>query len=123
MVDSPGFVIMHGLHPGKGAMPWQSTNAVNERLKFVAAYLSGLYTVSELCTRCGVSRETGYTWIRRYREEGPAGLTDRSHAPKRCPHAIEPHVEKLLVAARRSHPHWGPRKLVAWLAPRHPALR
>jgi len=33
----------------------------------------------------GVSRQTAYKWLRRFRDEGPAGLDDRSSAPKRCP--------------------------------------
>lgn len=35
----------------------------------------------------GVSVRTAYTWLRRYREEGPDGLQDRSSRPHRCPHA------------------------------------
>lgn len=104
-------------------MPWQSTDPVNERLKFIAAHQSRAYTMSELCRRYGISRETGYTWVDRYRTDGVAGLEDRSHAPKQCPHSIDPGVAELLVSARESHPHWGPRKLLAWLAARHPEAR
>jgi transposase InsO family protein len=35
----------------------------------------------------GVSVRTAYKWLRRYREEGPDGLQDRSSRPHRCPHA------------------------------------
>lgn len=104
-------------------MPWRSTSPVNERLKFVAAHGSQLYSMSELCRGFGISRETGYTWLERYRREGVSGLMDRSHVPRRCPHRLDPDTQALLIEARRSHPHWGPRKLLAWLAPRHPALR
>jgi len=37
----------------------------------------------------GVSRQTAYKWLRRFRDEGPAGLDDRSSAPKRCPMASD----------------------------------
>ena len=43
----------------------------------IAAYDSELYSVTE---RFGVSRETGYKWIRRYRTEEAAGLEHRSRA-------------------------------------------
>jgi putative transposase len=103
-------------------MPWQTTDPVNERMRFVSAYQSGLYGMSELCLRYGISRETGYTWVGRCAAEGPAGLVDRSHAPKHCPHRLSPDIAALLLAARASHPHWGPRKLLAWLEPRHPGV-
>ncbi len=103
-------------------MPWTHTDPVNERLQFIALHQEELYSVTELCDRFGVSRDTGYRWIARYRAEGVDGLKDRSHAPKYCPHRMDPRVEALLLAARRSHPLWGPRKILAWLAKRHPAL-
>jgi len=34
----------------------------------------------------GVSRRTGFKWLRRYRDEGLAGLQDRSSRPHRIPH-------------------------------------
>ena len=36
----------------------------------------------------GVSRQTAYKWLRRFRDEGPAGLIDRTSAPRRCPHRL-----------------------------------
>ena len=103
-------------------MPWAETSAVQERIRFIADYDSGLYTMTELCERFGVSRQTGYKWIHRYREEGAAGLDDRSRAPHRCPHRMSQAAERAIVAARRRHPTWGPRKLLAWLADRQPQL-
>ena len=96
-------------------MPWRSTNPVNERMRFVVACEAGLYSMTELCQRYGISRETGYTWLRRYRAEGPSGLEDRSHRPMRCPHRVAPVMEALLLAAKRAHPTWGPRKLRDYL--------
>lgn len=65
------------------------------------------------------SRKTGYKWIRRHAEEGRPGLQDRSHAPHHCPHRMQPEIAGLILRGRRRHPDWGPRKLLAWLAPRH----
>ena len=70
----------------------------------------------------GISRKTGYKWLRRHAEEGQPGLQDRSHAPHHCPHRLEPEIAGLILRARRRHPDWGPRKLLAWLAPRHPRI-
>ena len=35
--------------------------------------------VTEVAGRYGVSRQSVHAWLRRYREEGPSGLADRSH--------------------------------------------
>jgi transposase InsO family protein len=103
-------------------MPWQETRPVDQRLQFVADHQRALYDMTTLCARYGVSRKTGYKWLARYAAAGPVALHDRSHAPQHCPHAIEPALAALLVAARRAHPTWGPAKLVQYLAPRHPRV-
>jgi len=103
-------------------MPWQETDPMNERLKFIAAHQSGLYSMSELCEHFGTSRKTGYKWLARYDEEGVDGLKDRSHAPRECPHRMEAAVEAALLSARRAHPTWGPRKLLPWLSRHRPEL-
>lgn len=37
-------------------MPWEVTGAVKERTRFIETYLTGLYTLTELADRFGVSR-------------------------------------------------------------------
>lgn len=69
-------------------MPWQETDPVDQRSRFIDAYLAGGFSVTEWCERAQVSRKTGYKWIERYDAEGRAGLRDRSRAPHRCPHRI-----------------------------------
>ncbi len=44
--------------------------------------------VAMVATELGVSRATGYKWLRRYRAEGQAGLDDRSSRPRRSPRAL-----------------------------------
>ena len=45
----------------------------------------------------GVSRATGYKWVRRFRAEGVAGLVDRSSRPHRSPRRTPPaEVERIL---------------------------
>ena len=48
----------------------------------------------------GVSRATAYKWLARFRTEGPAGLLDRSSAPRRCPHRLCDAEVAAIVAAR-----------------------
>jgi transposase InsO family protein len=49
----------------------------------------------------GVSRCTTYKWLRRWREEGLAGLEDRSSRPRRCPHRTPAVVEARILELRR----------------------
>ena len=103
-------------------MPWRATSPMEERIRFVKDERSGLYTMSELCERYGISRKTGYKWLGRFEAEGAAGLADRSRAPHRCEHRMSEAVRDALLEVRRRHPSWGPRKLLAWLEAREPKI-
>ena len=103
-------------------MPWLETSPVEQRERFIRDHREALYPMVELCTRYGISRKTGYKWLARFEDAGRQGLADRSRAPHHCPHRISPEVAAVICAARRQHPSWGPAKLLAWLAPRQPAL-
>src|ERR1043165_6796157 len=100
-------------------MPWMETNLLEQREKFIAALESGLWSMSELCARFGISRTAGYKWRARAAEEG--GLADRRHAPHRCPHRTGAQVEGWILAARRQYG-WGAKKLLHVLARRHPRV-
>jgi transposase InsO family protein len=93
---------------------------MDQRVRFIAAFESLQYTMTELCWEFGISRKTGYKWVSRYREEGVDGLKDRSRAPKSCPHRTAGRCERALIEERQKHPHWGPRKLLVVLERRHP---
>jgi hypothetical protein len=81
-----------------------------------------LYMMTELCTRYGISRKTGYKWLARFDEAGQQGLWDRSRAPHHCPHRISDEIAALICAARCQHPSRGLATLLDWLGPRHPDL-
>jgi hypothetical protein len=58
-------------------MPWLATDAMKERTKFVLKWEErvseaegGRVNLAELCRVSGISRQTGYEWIGRYRETG-----------------------------------------------------
>ena len=92
---------------------------MDQRLQFITDHQRGLYAMTELCARNGISRKTGYKWLARYATNGARGLVERSHAPHVCSHKIDDALAALLLATRRAHPSWGPAKLVQYLAPRH----
>ena len=97
-------------------MPWLETNPMDERMRFIVAHDEGLYSMIELCERFGISRQTGYKWLRRYEAGGVQALEDRSHVPRHCPHRISDEVAEALMELRRKHPSWGPVTLLARLA-------
>jgi transposase InsO family protein len=66
----------------------------------------------------GISRATGYKWVRRFRAEGAAGLADRSSRPHRSPRAT-PAAEVAKILEARATWHWGPDRLGPLLG--HPA--
>ena len=103
-------------------MPWQESCAMDERVGFIAGRQSGLWTMTELCERYGISRRVGYKWLDRYRLEGAAGLMERSHAPHVHGRATPQNIVEAIVGLRRERPSWGPRKIVAKLEQRQPAV-
>ena len=104
-------------------MPWMETAPVEQRRQFIEDFHEGLYTMTELCARYGISRKTGYKWLERFSEGGRRALADRSRAPHSSPQRISEEVAEMICEARRKHPDWGAAKLLDWLSPRHPDVR
>jgi transposase InsO family protein len=84
---------------------------MKERIKFVLAYEEGAEPIAVLCRRFGISRKTGYKWLKRYAHGGVDGLRDRPSRPGSTPHKTPEQVERIVVAARKKYPYWGPKKL------------
>jgi transposase InsO family protein len=59
------------------------------------------YTQAAAAAAAGVSRSTVAKWARRYRDEGIAGLQDRSSRARHCQHALPEHVIEAIVRLRR----------------------
>jgi transposase InsO family protein len=96
-------------------MPWNQTDAMNERLKMIGEHLSGDHGPAELARRYGVSRKTVYEWIARYELEGVEGLKERSSAPHHHPNATHQEVVDEILRLKAQWPHWGAPKLLARL--------
>jgi transposase InsO family protein len=94
---------------------------MDQRTQFIADFLRHTLSITELCGLYGVSRKCGYKWIDRYLHDGPAGLQERSRKPNRSPRQVSEHVIAALIEARRHHPTWGARKLLAIVIKRHPS--
>jgi transposase InsO family protein len=95
---------------------------MSERRQFVDDYLRGTGSMTVLCASYGISRRVGYKWLTRFLVEGDRALGDHSRRPHTSPWTVAPEIATLLLTARRRHPTWGPRKILAYLGPRHPQL-
>jgi transposase InsO family protein len=104
-------------------MPWKEFCIMDQRTQFIADYLAKRHSLAELARLYDISRPTAYKWVARYNDDGPAGLEDRSRAPACHPNALDAPTQRLLLDARRSHPTWGARKLLAWLGHEYPRRR
>lgn len=93
---------------------------MDQRVAFVADWLRDEWTMTELAERYGISRKTAYKWVERYETDPAAGLVDRSRVPKTYGRAMAEPVRASILALRRAHPHWGPKKLRAILTEREP---
>ncbi|WP_456476296.1 IS481 family transposase [Oceanithermus sp.] len=69
--------------------------------------------VREATKTQGVSPRTAYKWLRHYREEGEAGLLDRSSRPRRSPRRTPEKVREQVVRLRRQR--WPYHVIAEWL--------
>ncbi len=102
-------------------MPWSQTSPMDQRTQLIADYLRETLSVTELCALYSVSRKTAYKWIDRYLRHGPAGLQDHSRRPQHSPNQTAEDIVEALLQARRRHPSWGGKKLLALLHKRDPS--
>lgn len=94
-------------------MPWREASAMDQRLRFVTEWRESGDSMTELCARYGISRETGYKWRARYDTGGVGALADQSRRPRTSPRRTAEAVIAAVLAARRRHPTWGPKKLLS----------
>lgn len=102
-------------------MPWKKADVSDQRLEFVVKASESDNCVAAVCREFGVSRQTGHSWLKRYREGGAkAVLEERSRRPRRSPRATGSAIVEAIKSLRRDKPDWGARKLLAVLRARHP---
>jgi transposase InsO family protein len=75
--------------------------------------------LTDLCREYGISRKTGDKFKQRFKRLGVDGLKDQVRTPLVIPHKTPPEIVELVVAERKLHPTWGPRKIKEVLQRRH----
>lgn len=114
MLDSPT------VSEEEPSMPFRETCRLEQRVRMLADWDTGVFSVTELSARYGVSRDVFYAWKAR-RESGERDwFVDRSHAAYSCPHRSPAALTGEIVAVRRRFAHFGPKKVRAWLMRERP---
>lgn len=92
-------------------MSWKQRTPMLERTEFIKLANQEASNISQLCDSYGISRKTGYKWLRRLREAGLAGLEDQSRRPLHSPNQTSHEMEEQVLAVRAQYPTWGGRKI------------
>ena len=89
-------------------MPWEYKTVRAQREEFVLAAQRG-ENFSALCRAFGISRKTGYKWIRR--DQNGETLDDRSRRPKRVSARTPEEMVRKILELRAENPGWGALKI------------
>jgi len=92
-------------------MAWGMKDIGEQRVRFVVAVSRREKPLAQLCREFEISRPTGYVWIKRYREQGIAGLEEHSRRPRHSPRQTTEALEQRVIQMRSRWPDWGARKI------------
>lgn len=93
-------------------MPWKDKTVKELRNEFVNA-AQRCANFSLLCREFGISRATGYKWLRRF--EANEDLADRSKRPVVKANKTSYEIESQIIQLRIAHPGWGAKKIKIFL--------
>jgi transposase InsO family protein len=92
-------------------MPWRTESVMEQRLRFVIEASHRGRSFSQLSQDYSISRQTGYKWLKRYREAGTiAELKEKSRRPRHSPRRTSRVVEQRVLAVR-DQKGWGADKI------------
>ena len=89
------------------------------RLRLARCVVEDGWTPARAAERFNVSVTTARRWAERYRENGKAGMVDRSSRPRTCPHQTPRRRERRVIGLRVSR-RWGPARIAYHLG-MHPS--
>jgi len=92
-------------------MPWKETTTMEQKVEFICEWLTGKYTITELCKSFNISRPTAYKMIYRYGSFGIEGLREQSSTPVNHPNKTKEIIEKNILQLKEKYPRWGAKKI------------
>ena len=101
-------------------MTWKVKTKMEQKVEFIHEWLTGKYTITELCRSFGISRPTAYKLIARYESKGISGLIELKKAPINHPNRTNQKVEQSILELKDKHKLWGAKKIRILLFKHHP---
>jgi putative transposase len=95
-------------------MPWKECRTMSLKLDFVEKATQPGARLAPLCREFGISQPTGPKWVKRFKQEGFAGLEERSRRPTSSPLSLAEELVMAVLEQRDRHPTWGAKKLHCW---------
>jgi transposase InsO family protein len=92
-------------------MPFKVRTKMEQKVEFICEWLTGKYTITEMCRAFEISRPTAYKLINRYEFLGIEGLKERPSIPKTHPNKTPEVVEEKILKLKGKYSHWGAKKI------------
>ena len=89
-------------------MPWKDKTVEELRQEFAEAAQQNT-NFSSVCREFGITRATGYKWLKRY--ENQETLSDRNRRPNITANKTPEAIELKILSMRTEHPGWGAKKI------------
>jgi transposase InsO family protein len=102
---------------------FEERTKMDGRRELARVVLEGELSLSKACERMGVSRPTGYVWLRRAEAMGLEGMEELTRRPHRMARTTAEGVVAEVLALKRQHPSWGAKKLLAARWPEHEGMQ
>lgn len=84
-------------------MSWKEVNPMQQKILFIADYLRQISSMSDLCSRYGISRKTGYKWVKRFDQSGIEGLHEQSRRPSKSPIQTPYRIQQKIIELRQKY--------------------
>ena len=85
-------------------MPWKETTTMEQKIEFICEWITGKYTITELCKSFEISRPTAYRLIDRFENQGYDGLLEQSRTPRKHPNETKEHIIEGILKLKTKHP-------------------
>lgn len=92
-------------------MPWKECSTMDQKRFFITEWQTGVFTVTELAVRFGISTKTAHKYINKFKKDSWKGLQEGSRRPHSSPNKTPAHIEDILVKIGEKYPLFGPRKV------------
>lgn len=91
-------------------MPWKETTTMEQKVEFISEWLTGNYSITELCRSFNISHPTAYKMIKRFENGGIEGLIKKSSGHQNHPLKTKDVVENNILQLKETHTFWGAKK-------------